>query len=385
MQDTQSVKTLSTELKQLSGSSSRWGETDAGADAAGKISRNIAVLPGDGIGPEVIGATLAVLKTLEGKLTKVRFAFREHAVGAAEYLRHGDPLPAEAFAACRHADAVLLGAMGLPSVRWPDGRELTPQIDLRERLDLYAGLRPIRLYHAQDTPLKRYGAGEIDLVVVRENCEGLFSARLIKSDPASGEVRDVMRITRRGAERVCRAAFELASRRRKRCTLVDKANVLPSMVFFRSVFDDIAREYPEVEASRVYVDAMALYLLQKPHTFDVLVTENMFGDILSDLTAGLVGGMGMAPSADIGDDCAVFQPSHGTAPDIAGKGIANPIATILSAAMMLEWLGHPELFDGAARIRCAVETVLADPANRTPDTGGRLSTQQMTEKIMKHL
>jgi 3-isopropylmalate dehydrogenase len=385
MQDTQSVKTLSTELKQLSGSSSRWGETDADADAAGKISRNIAVLPGDGIGPEVIGATLAVLKTLEGKLTKVRFAFREHAVGAAEYLRHGDPLPAEAFAACRHADAVLLGAMGLPSVRWPDGRELTPQIDLRERLDLYAGLRPIRLYHAQDTPLKRYGAGEIDLVVVRENCEGLFSARLIKSDPASGEVRDVMRITRRGAERVCRAAFELASRRRKRCTLVDKANVLPSMVFFRSVFDDIAREYPEVEASRVYVDAMALYLLQKPHTFDVLVTENMFGDILSDLTAGLVGGMGMAPSADIGDDCAVFQPSHGTAPDIAGKGIANPIATILSAAMMLEWLGHPELFDGAARIRCAVETVLADPANRTPDTGGRLSTQQMTEKIMKHL
>ena len=385
MQDTESVKTLPTVLKQLSRLSGRRGEIDAGDGAAGEISWNIAVLPGDGIGPEVIGATLAVLKTLEGKSTKVGFAFREYAVGAAEYLRHGDPLPAEAFAACRQADAVLLGAMGLPSVRWPDGRELTPQIDLRERLDLYAGLRPIRLYHAQDTPLKRYGAGEIDLVIVRENCEGLFSARLIKSDPASGEVRDVMRITRRGAERVCRAAFELASQRRKKCTLVDKANVLPSMVFFRSVFDDVAREYPEVEASRVYVDAMALYLLQKPHAFDVLVTENMFGDILSDLAAGLVGGMGMAPSADIGDDCAVFQPSHGTAPDIAGKGIANPIATILSAAMMLEWLGHPALFDGAARIRCAVETVLADPANRTPDTGGRLSTQQMTEKIMEHL
>jgi len=385
MRDTESVKTLSTELKQLSRSSGRRGETDVDAGAAGEISWNIAVLPGDGIGPEVIGATLAVLKTLEGKWSKVRFAFREHAAGAAEYLRHGDPLPAEAFAACRQADAVLLGAMGLPSVRWPDGRELTPQIDLRERLDLYAGLRPIRLYHAQDTPLKRYGAGEIDLVIVRENCEGLFSARLIKPDPASGEVCDVMRITQRGAERVCRAAFELASRRRKKCTLVDKANVLPSMVFFRSVFDDVAREYPDVEASHVYVDAMALYLLQKPHAFDVLVTENMFGDILSDLAAGLVGGMGMAPSADIGDDCAVFQPSHGTAPDIAGKGIANPIATILSAAMMLEWLGHPALFDGAAHIRCAVETVLADPANRTPDTGGRLSTQQMTEKIMEHL
>jgi 3-isopropylmalate dehydrogenase len=382
MQDTESIKTPPAGLKQLSGPSSRRGKIDAGT---GVISWNIAVLPGDGIGPEVIGAALAVLKALESKWTKVRFAFHEQAVGAAEYIRHGNPLPEEAFAACREADAVLLGAMGLPSVRWPDGRELTPQIDLRERLDLYAGLRPIRLYHAQDTPLKRYGAGEIDMVIVRENCEGLFAARLIQSDPAGDEGRDVMRITRRGAERICRAAFELARRRRKRCTLVDKANVLPSMVFFRSVFHSVAREYPDVEASCVYVDAMALYLLQKPHEFDVLVTENMFGDILSDLAAGLVGGMGMAPSADMGDDCAVFQPAHGTAPDIVGKGIANPIATILSAAMMLEWLGHPELFDGATRIRYAVETVLANPANRTPDTGGRLATRQITEMIMEQL
>jgi 3-isopropylmalate dehydrogenase len=346
---------------------------------------NIAVLPGDGIGPEVVNATLGVLKKLQTSLMNVRFAFQEYSVGAAEYLRHGDPLPEKAFAACRQADAVLLGAMGLPSVRWPDGRELTPQIDLRERLELYAGIRPIRLYHAQDTPLKRYGEGDIDLIIVRENCEGLFAARLVKSDPASGEVRDVMRITRQGAERVCRAAFELAGRRRKKCTLVDKANVLPSMVFFRSIFEEVAREFPEVEASHVYVDAMALYLLQKPHAFDVMVTENMFGDILSDLAAGLIGGMGMAPSADIGDDCAVFQPSHGTAPDIAGKGIANPIATILSAAMMLEWLEHPELLNGAARIRRAVETVLTDPTNRTPDIGGKLSTQRMTDKIVELL
>jgi 3-isopropylmalate dehydrogenase len=353
-------------------------------EAAARVWK-IAVLSGDGIGPEVIGATLTVLKATERKLSKVCLAFHEYPVGAAEYLRHGDPLPAEAIAACREADAVLLGAMGLPSVRWPDGRELTPQIDLREQLDLYAGLRPIRLYHAQDTPLKRYGAGEIDLVIVRENCEGLFSARLVKSDPASGEVCDVMRITRQGAERVCRAAFALARQRRRRCTLVDKANVLPSMVFFRSVFDDVARAFPDVQPDHVYVDALALYLVQKPHTFDVLVTENMFGDILSDLAAGLVGGMGMAPSADIGDDCAIFQPSHGTAPAIAGKGIANPVATILSAAMMLEWLGHPELLKGAVRIRRAVETVLADPANRTPDIGGHLSTQQMTETILARL
>ena len=366
----------------LSGSPGRQGKVDA---STGQISWDVAVLPGDGIGPEVVGATLAVLEKLEGHWSKARLVFHEYAVGTKEYLRCGDPLPAEAFAACRRADAILLGAMGLPSVRWPDGRELTPQIDLRERLDLYAGLRPIRLYHAQDSPLKRYGAGEIDMVIVRENCEGLFASRLSKADPASGEVCDVMRITRRGAERVCRAAFELATRRRKRCALVDKANVLPSMVFFRSVFDDVAREYPDVEASHFYVDAMALYLLQKPHAFDVMVTENMFGDILSDMAAGLIGGMGMAPSADIGDDCAVFQPSHGTAPDIAGKGIANPIATILYAAMMLEWLGHPELQDGAARIRRAVEAVLADPANRTPDTGGNLTTRQMTEKVIENL
>jgi 3-isopropylmalate dehydrogenase len=346
---------------------------------------NLAILPGDGIGVDVTREAVRVLQALEPQLDGVKFAFHEYSVGAAEYLRHGDPLPAKALEACRAADAVLLGAMGLPSVRWPDGKEMTPQIDLREKLDLYAGLRPIRLYHPQDTPLKRFGAGEIDFVIVRENCEGLFSARLSQSDPASGEVRDVLRITRRGAERICRVAFELARTRRRKCTLVDKANVLPSMVFFRSVFDAVAKEYPDVEAGHVYVDAAALYLVQRPHTFDVLVTENMFGDILSDLAAGLVGGMGMAPSADLGDDCGLFQPSHGTAPDIAGKGIANPVATILSAAMMLEWLEHPETVRGAGLIRHTVEAVLADPANRTPDMGGKLTTTQMAEKIIQEL
>jgi len=312
----------------------------------------------------------------------------------------------EAFDACRQADAVLLGAMGLPDVRWPDGREMAPQVDLRERLQLYCGLRPIRLYHERDTPLKGYGTGSspaaesdrnslttgrlanrhsIDFVIVRESTEGLFSARLSKASPEKGEVCDVMRITRAGSERVCRAAFRLAQKRRREITLVDKANVLPSMVFFRSVFDAVAREFPDVKASHVYVDAAALYLVQRPHTFDVLVTENMFGDILSDLAAGLVGGMGMAPSGDIGDDCAVFQPSHGTAPDIAGKGIANPIAAILSAALMLEWLGHAETLRGAERIRGAVETVLIDPANRTPDLGGNLTTTQMGERIVRSL
>src|SRR5262249_29607967 len=150
----------------------------------------------------------------------------------------------------------------------------------------------------------------------------------------------------------------------------DKANVLPSMVFFRSIFDTVAREFPDVQAERIYIDAAALYLVQRPQSFDVLVTENMFGDILSDLAAGLVGGMGLAPSADIGDRAPVFQPAHGTAPDIAGRGIANPIATILSAAMLLEWLKHSEAVSAAGRIRQAVSAVLADSALRTPDLGG---------------
>jgi len=345
----------------------------------------IAVLPGDGIGMDVTAEAVRVLRALEPRLRGVRFQFEEHAVGAAEYLRNGDPFPESAFQACRQADAVLLGAMGLPNVRWPDGREMTPQLDLREKLDLYCGLRPIRLYHENDTPLKKYRAGEIDFVIVRENTEGLFSSRLAEQSPDEREATDILRITRHGAERIIRSAFNEARRRKGTVTLVDKANVLPSMVFFRAIFDELAREFFGIRTEKTYVDAAALYLVQRPHTFDVLVTENMFGDILSDLAAALVGGMGMAPSADIGDHCGVFQPSHGSAPDIAGRGIANPIATILSAAMMLEWLGHEETVRGAKLIRAAVEAVLADPSNRTPDMGGNLTTALMGEQIIASL
>ena len=341
----------------------------------------IAVLPGDGIGPDVTTEGVKVLRAVEAVLDGVRFDFEEHAVGAGEFLRRGDPLPPAALEACRAADAILLGAMGLPDVRWPSGVEMTPQIDLREKLDLFCGLRPIKLYHPAHSPLKAVERG-IDFVIVRENCEGLFAGRHNPAVPAdAAEATDVMRITRAGAERVCRAAFQYAAVRRGHCTLVDKANVLPSMAYFRSQFDRVGREFPTVQTARYYVDAAALYLVQRPHAFDVLVTEHMFGDILSDLAAGLIGGMGMAPSADIGPDHAVFQPSHGTAPDIAGKGVANPIATILSAALLLEWLDDPAAQQGAALIRRATEQVLADPANATPDLGGKLTTGQMGDLV----
>jgi 3-isopropylmalate dehydrogenase len=348
-------------------------------------SFKIALLPGDGIGREVIAEACKVLHRVEQKVNTIEFQTREYAVGAAEYLRNGAPLSEEVFAACEESDAVLLGAMGLPEVRWPDGKEMTPQIDLRERLDTYSGLRPIRLYHEQDTPLKGRKAGAIDLLLVRESTEGLFSARLSKQNRAAEEVRDVLRITRKGSERIFRAAFDQAMKRRRQITLVDKANVLPSMVYFRSIFDEIAREYPDVRTEKIYVDAAALYMMQRPECFDVIVTENMFGDILSDLAAGLVGGMGMAPSADVGDRFAVFQPAHGSAPDIAGQEKANPVAAILSVAMMLEWFGMDESIKGAAWIRQSVETVLADPSNRTPDLGGKLTTSQLGDRIASQI
>lgn len=345
---------------------------------------NIAVLPGDGIGIEVVAEAIRVLEAVTPLLDGTRFNFTEHPVGAAEYLKNGNPLPESSFLACEKADAILLGAMGLPSVRWPDGKEMTPQIDLRERLDLYNGVRPIRLYHELHSPLKGHQAGEIDFIIVRESTEGLFSSRLSQSATAD-EVTDVMRITRTGATRICRAAFELAMTRRKQVALVDKANVLPSMAFFRAIFDEVAKDFPEVATEHIYVDAAALFLVQKPHRYDVIVTENMFGDILSDLAAGLIGGMGMAPSADIGDRHAVFQPSHGTAPDIAGKDLANPIGTILSVALMLDWLPGEETTRGANLIRAAVEKVLSNPENRTSDLGGTTGTREIGDLVIANL
>ncbi len=346
---------------------------------------SIAVLPGDGIGPEVTAEALRVLRAVEAKLDGIGFDLAEYPAGAAEYLRSGNPLPGSTMQACRTADAILLGAMGLPDVRRPGGTEMAPQLDIREQLDLYAGIRPIRLYHPAHSPLRPERAAGTDFIIYRENTEGMFASRNNGWQRDATEVCDTMRISRRGSERLFRAAFRHAERRRRLVTLVDKSNVLPSMAFFRSIFDEVSREFPEVRTERIYIDASTLYLVQRPNTFDIVVTENIFGDILSDLAAGLVGGMGLAPSADVGDRHAVFQPSHGSAPDIAGKGIANPLATILSAAMMLEWFDHPHTKRGASMIHRAVEAVCADPTATTPDLGGRLSTAEIGQRVVDAL
>ncbi len=337
----------------------------------------IAVLPGDGIGPEVIAEAVRTLRAVEQELEGVSFELKEFSVGAGTFLQCGNPLPPETLEACKQQDAILLGAMGLPSVRWPNGLEMAPQVDLREQLDLYCGLRPFYLFQADLSPLKGMEDGRIDFLIVRESTEGLFSGRLRPMELTATEARDHMVISRSGSERLFRSAFRQALGRRKRLTLVDKANILPSMAYFRGIFQEISREFPEVETEALYVDAASLHLIERPADFDVLVTENMFGDILSDLAAGLVGGLGMAPSADLGDDFAVFQPAHGSAPDIAGREMANPLATILSTAMMLDWLGHPETRRAGAAVTKAVTAVLAPVRNRTADLGGRMTTAEM--------
>lgn len=342
----------------------------------------IALMPGDGIGPEVTDAAVQVLQTLESQSDDLVLQFETLSVGAGEYLRSRDPLPSDTLEQAKACDAILLGAMGLPNVRWPNGTEMAPQIDIREQLDLYQGIRPVHLYHDALTPLRNQRAGEIDLVIYRENTEGLFWERQASHDPQAEYVENAMRISRSSSERIMRAAFAAARQRRGKVTLVDKANVLPAMAYFREVFDGIAAEQPDIDTDRVYVDAAALFLVRQPEQFDVIVTENMFGDILSDLAAGIVGGMGMAPSADIGTKYGVFQPAHGSAPDIAGNGMANPLATILSAALMLDWLGREAEGDA---IRSAVGAALQDPTCRTADLGGSMSCKELTEKVVSLL
>lgn len=354
---------------------------------------SIAVLPGDGIGREVMVSALAVLDAVAPRIGR-HFETREHPAGAQHYVDSGESLPASTLQACRDADAILFGAMGLPHVRGADGTEIIPQLDIRFALDLYAGVRPIRTFEGLPTPLAHPEAAKIDLVLVRENTEGLFYARgrgVMEGDSAA---LDTMKITRAGTERVCDFALRLAQRRQAQgrpghVTSVDKANVFQSMAFWRQIFEERARQYPNIGTDSAYVDAMALNLVLKPWRYDVLVTENMFGDILSDLVAALVGGMGMAPSGDIGDEHGLFQPAHGTAPDIAGQGIANPTAMILSAAMMLDWLaersGDDALADGARAIETAVQKAFASGAARPREFGGTSGTAEITRAVIEQL
>jgi 3-isopropylmalate dehydrogenase len=341
----------------------------------------------------VVEATLPLLeKAARGAGFELRF--KEHPGGARHYKKTGEALPESTFEACKAADAIFFGAMGWPDIRYPDGTEIAPQLDLRFRLELYAGVRPARAIPGVPLPLADPRAKDIDLVVIRESTEGLFASRGKGVLTGDQEARDTMVITRKGSQRVHEFSFRLAERRRARrgkasVTCVDKSNVFVSMAFMRKVFDEVALGHPKIEARRHYIDATALDLIRKPWEFDVIVTENMYGDILSDQAAGLVGGMGMAPSGDIGDEHGLFQPCHGSAPDIAGQGKANPVATILSAAMMLDWLagrsGNEALATAGQKLERAVDTVFATGAIKPYEFGGRDGTKAISAAVASNL
>lgn len=358
-------------------------------------SYRIAVLGGDGIGPET---TREALKVASGAAQIGGFGleYQDLDASAGRWQRTGVAMPDEQYEACAAADAIYLGAIGLPEARHPDGREVNGDVIFRLRfgLDLYAGIRPVRSIPGLPRPLTR-GDG-IDYVVVRENVEGLYASRAGGTNVRGEVATDTIVITRTGTEKVVRQAFELARSRHAanpdraaKVTCVDKANVLSSYAFFRGVFDSVADDYPDVARDYAYVDAMTAYQVQRPRSLDVLVAENMFGDIISDLAAATVGGLGLSGSGDVGDHHGLFQSSHGSAPDIAGQGIANPVAAILSAGMMLDWLGrrHDDkaAITAGALVERAVGQALLDPGGQTPDLDGEASTRQAGDAVVRAL
>ena len=355
----------------------------------------IAVLPGDGIGPEVTTEALELLRAVHAACGGPALHCTEYDAGAQFYARSGVALPEGTLEACARSHAMLFGAMGWPDIVNADGTEIMPQLELRTLFRLYAGVRPIRWFPGLPAVLTDERARGIDFVLIREQTEGLFYARGRGRLENDSEAYDTMQITRAGTARVSEFSFRLAERRRARrkaaglpslVTCVDKANVFTSMAFFRRVFDEVAARHPGIGGNHCLVDAMALTMIKKPWDLDVMVMENMYGDILSDMGAGLIGGLGMAPSGDIGDDHGLFQPVHGTAPDIAGQGNANPCAMFLSAAMMLDWLSdrhnEPQLELNARVIEQAVEIALTNGSVVAMDNGGSAGTAALTAAVI---
>ena len=355
------------------------------SNLAGKYC--IVVLPGDGIGKEVIPEAVKVLKAVEEQVG-LNLEFVEFPCGGEYYLKTGLEWPEEAWQTCKEeSDAILFGAVGWVKngqpVRLPNGDLAGSNVifTLRFGLDLYANVRPVKLYPGVPSLLAYKDTSHIDFVFVRENTEDIYVP--IRGVLSRGEEKelavDVRVITRKGAERIVRYAFNLCVKRGKgapldgklRVTCVDKSNLLRGCQLFREIYDMVAEKFPQVERDYAYVDAMAMQMVCTPEKLDVVVSPNMFGDILTDLGAALQGGLGMAPSGNIGDRYAMFEPVHGSSPDIAGQGKANPIAAILAAKMMLEWLSEKhsdqKCKKAAEMIEKAVEKVLVEGKIRTFD------------------
>jgi 3-isopropylmalate dehydrogenase len=349
----------------------------------------IALIKGDGIGVDVSEAALALVDAALSKTGEQRFDYRPIQAGAGYFSETGRDIEPGGEEAAGRADAIFLGAIGLPAVRHADGTEISPHLRLRDIYQLYAGVRPVRAYPNAPQRLADDRARQIDLVILRESTEGLFYSAAVhgRSEVIDDrEVRDVLRITRDTTEKLHRFGFELARKRKQLGRPGKLTCVVTSMAFFRKIYDEIAPEYADIETDYNYVDAQALDFIRRPWDFDVLVTENMFGDILSDLAGGLVGGMGMAACAEIGDQTGLFQPAHGSAPDIMGEDRANPLAAILSGALMLDYLAHkterPALADAASLIEAAVSRGFEENRIRPSEFGGDMGTRAVTRELL---
>jgi tartrate dehydrogenase/decarboxylase/D-malate dehydrogenase len=344
----------------------------------------IALYPGDGIGPEVVDATRAVVDAVERHIGGFHLEYQVFDWGMRHYDRHGSVAPDDFLATLRGFDAIFLGAVGWPA-RLPDHVTLAPLIRMRQAFDLYACVRPARTFPGVPHPLRSDHA--IDLVVVRENSEGEYvdnGGVIASGTPHEVAVQSAVH-TRRGVERILRFSFDLARARRRRLAMITKSNAQRfAYVLWDRVLAEVAPQYADVTTEKLHIDAATLELVLRPHSFDIVVGSNLFGDILSDLTGGITGSLGLNPSANLDPERrspSLFEPVHGSAPDIAGKGIANPTGAILSAALMLDWLGEPR---AAATVRTAVEGSLA-AGHFTPDLGGALTTAEMTAKIVEHV
>ena len=355
---------------------------------------NIATFKGDGIGPDVINSAIEIIEKASNAVGGLNFEWNFIKAGAAYYKETGKDVEDDGEKKAEQSDAIFLGAIGLPSIRKDDGTEIAPHLRFREVFNLYAGVRPVKAYKNTPQRLSNKNAEKIDLVVLRECTEGLFYTAAVHNRNKianNNEVEDIMRITRNTTTRLHNFAFKLAEKRKQKgklgkVTCVDKANVFKSQALFRKIFNEIKDDFPNIEADTCYVDAMALNLIRQPWEYDVMVMENIFGDILSDLGGGLVGGMGMASCGEIGDNHGLFQPAHGSAPDIMGKNKANPLATILSGSLMLEYLADkkncPQSNEAALIIENAIEEGFNKNLLRPFEFGGDMSTTEITSQIL---
>ena len=345
---------------------------------------HIAVIAGDGIGPEVIREAIKVLNAVAELDGSFRFAFAEYPWGCEYYLKTGRMLPENGLDLLRDSDAILLGAVGAPGV--PDHISLRDLLlRIRHDFDEYINLRPVKLLRGAACPLRDAAPEDVDMTFIRENSEGEYSGQgawLYPNTPQEVVIQDGV-FSRKGCERVIRYAYELARRERKTLTSISKANALNySMVFWDQIFAEIGKEYPDVETHALLVDTAAMFMVKDPKRFQIVVTSNLFGDILTDLGAAIAGGMGLSAGANLNPEHkfpSMFEPIHGSAPDIAGMGVANPLAAIWSASQLLDFLGYEAW---GKRIIDAIETMLEQKLSLTPDQGGNADTSACGDALV---